>query len=87
MNNYQLVHFTMMVLLQNAYISILIVFSSKVRVVAGRCISPKVGMAGWDFKIFVDKRIKEVFATDFLISCPNAPDCDGTVIDWVSIDD
>lgn len=32
-----------------------------------------------DYKIFKDE------FNDEYICCPNAPDCDGTVIDWISI--
>ena len=33
-----------------------------------------------DFKVFKDKDGEE------FIYCPNAPDCNGTVIDWFNID-
>lgn len=33
-----------------------------------------------DFKVFKDKR------GDEFICCPNAPDCNGTVIDWFEVD-
>lgn len=33
-----------------------------------------------DFKVFKDKEGNE------FICCPNAPACDGTVIDWFSIE-
>jgi len=33
-----------------------------------------------DFKVFRDKR------GDEFICCPNAPECNGTVIDWLSLD-
>jgi ssDNA-binding Zn-finger/Zn-ribbon topoisomerase 1 len=33
-----------------------------------------------DYKVFIDKKGNE------FIVCPNSPDCDGTVIDWMSID-
>ncbi|KAB1065974.1 hypothetical protein [Salibacter halophilus] len=32
-----------------------------------------------DFKVFKDKY------GDEYISCPNAPDCDGTIIDWITV--
>lgn len=33
-----------------------------------------------DYKVFKDKNNEE------LIFCPNAPECDGTLIDWFPID-
>ena len=33
-----------------------------------------------DYKVFKDKQGNE------FICCPNAPDCDGTLIDWFDLD-
>lgn len=32
-----------------------------------------------EYKVFIDKQ------KDEFICCPNAPDCDGTVIDWFDV--
>ncbi len=45
-----------------------------------RCIHCDTIITVGDFKVFKD-------STGFeFICCPNAPDCDGTVIDWFSLD-
>ena len=45
-----------------------------------RCIHCDTIIIVGDFKVFKDKSGNE------FICCPNAPDCDGTVIDWFSLD-
>ena len=45
-----------------------------------RCIHCDSVITVGDFKVFKDEDGME------FICCPNAPDCDGTVIDWFSLD-
>jgi hypothetical protein len=45
-----------------------------------RCIHCDAVITVGDYKVFKDKR------GDEFISCPNAPSCNGTVIDWFDID-
>jgi len=45
-----------------------------------QCIHCDQVFAVADFKVFVDEQ------QDEFICCPNAPECDGTVIDWVSVE-
>ena len=45
-----------------------------------RCIHCDSIITVGDYKVFMNKEGYE------LICCPNAPDCDGTVIDWVDVD-
>lgn len=45
-----------------------------------RCIHCDKVITVGDFKVFRGKSGEE------LIYCPNAPDCEGTVIDWFTID-
>jgi len=45
-----------------------------------RCIHCESVFKVGDFKVFRDKR------GDEFICCPNAPECNGTVIDWLSLD-
>lgn len=45
-----------------------------------RCIHCNNFITVGDFKVFKDKTGNEY------ICCPNAPDCSGTVIDWIRID-
>lgn len=45
-----------------------------------RCIHCDTGFIVGDYKVFKDKGGYE------FICCPNAPDCDGTVIDWFDLD-
>ena len=43
-----------------------------------RCIHCDNIITVGDFKVFKDKEGEEY------ICCPNAPDCDGSVIDWIN---
>lgn len=45
-----------------------------------RCIHCDSIITVGDYKVFMDEE------EDEFICCPNAPECDGTVIDWVDID-
>jgi hypothetical protein len=45
-----------------------------------RCIHCDNIITVGDFKVFKDKNGEEY------ICCPNSPDCDGTVIDWIRLD-
>jgi len=45
-----------------------------------RCIHCDNIITVGDFKVFKDNEGEE------FICCPNAPDCDGTVIDWFRLD-
>ena len=45
-----------------------------------RCIHCDTIFTIGDYKVFKDKR------GDEFICCPNAPNCNGTVIDWFSLD-
>ena len=45
-----------------------------------RCIHCDSIITVGDFKVFKDKR------GDEFICCPNAPECNGTVIDWFNVD-
>jgi hypothetical protein len=45
-----------------------------------RCIHCGSVITVKDFKVYKDK------AGDELICCPNAPECNGTVIDWMDIE-
>lgn len=45
-----------------------------------RCIHCNTVFSVGDFKVFKNKR------GDEFISCPHAPECSGTVIDWVRLD-
>lgn len=45
-----------------------------------RCIHCDSVITVGDFKVFKDKRDEEY------ICCPNAPECNGTVIDWFNVD-
>ena len=45
-----------------------------------RCIHCDTVFTVGDFKIFKDKRGNK------FICCPNAPNCDGTVIDWLEVE-
>jgi hypothetical protein len=45
-----------------------------------RCIHCDTIFTVADYKVFKDKRDNE------FISCPNAPGCNGTVIDWFDLD-
>lgn len=45
-----------------------------------RCIHCNTTFAVDDYKVFKDDKGEE------FICCPNAPICDGTVIDWLRID-
>ena len=44
-----------------------------------RCIHCDTIFIVGDYKVFKDKMDVE------FICCPNAPDCDGTVIDWLNV--
>jgi len=44
-----------------------------------RCIHCDTIFTVGDFKVFKDKKYE-------YISCPNAPECDGTVIDWFNVE-
>lgn len=46
-----------------------------------RCIHCDTVFAVGDYKVFKDE-----FGQEF-ICCPEAPDCDGTVIDWFNAED
>jgi len=45
-----------------------------------RCIHCNSIITVGDYKVFKDKQENE------LIYCPNAPDCNGTIIDWLDLD-
>jgi hypothetical protein len=45
-----------------------------------RCLHCDTVFTVGDFKVFKDEYGEE------LIYCPNAPGCDGTVIDWFTVD-
>jgi hypothetical protein len=45
-----------------------------------RCIHCDSIFTVGDYKVFKDKQGNE------FICCPNAPDCDGTLIDWFDLD-
>jgi hypothetical protein len=45
-----------------------------------RCIHCDQIITVGDYKVFKDEDGNE------FIYCPNAPDCDGTVIDWIDLD-
>lgn len=45
-----------------------------------RCIHCERVIIVGDFKVFKDRR------GDEFICCPNAPECDGTLIDWFDLD-
>lgn len=45
-----------------------------------RCIHCDAVITVGDFKVFKDK------SGDEYICCPNAPECNGTVIDWVEVE-
>lgn len=45
-----------------------------------RCIHCDTVFTVADYKVFKDKKGNE------FICCPNAPDCDGTVIDWFTLE-
>lgn len=45
-----------------------------------RCIHCDSIITVGDFKVFLDEE------GDEYICCPNAPECDGTVIDWFELD-
>ncbi len=45
-----------------------------------RCIHCDCIITVGDYKVFMDEE------EDEFICCPNAPECDGTVIDWVDVD-
>ena len=45
-----------------------------------RCIHCDTIFSVGEFKVFKDKKGEEY------ICCPNAPDCDGSVIDWFSVE-
>ncbi len=45
-----------------------------------RCIHCEKEMTVGDYKVFIDEY------GDEYICCPNAPKCDGTVIDWFPLD-
>ena len=46
-----------------------------------RCIHCDTVFTVGDYKVFKDR------SGDEFICCPNAPDCDGTVIDWVGMEE
>jgi hypothetical protein len=46
-----------------------------------RCIHCDEVITVGEYKIFKDQGNDSL-----LISCPNAPECDGTVIDWIDVD-
>lgn len=45
-----------------------------------RCIHCGKVITVGDFKVYKDKAGEEY------ICCPNTPDCNGTVIDWINVD-
>lgn len=45
-----------------------------------RCIHCNEIIVVGDYKVYKDKKGMEY------ISCPNAPDCNGSVIDWIPLD-
>jgi hypothetical protein len=45
-----------------------------------RCIHCDTVITVGDFKVFKDKK------GDEFICCPNAPECNGTVIDWFDVE-
>ena len=47
-----------------------------------RCIHCDTIITVGDFKVFQVFQAKDGFE---FICCPNAPDCDGTVIDWIEL--
>jgi hypothetical protein len=45
-----------------------------------QCIHCNISFNVGEFKVFIDQR------GDEFICCPNAPECDGTVIDWFNVE-